>query len=122
MHILKDPSFFLTNHTVAPQGEELGLINLFSKSSCYWLDSSCISDGASLYDDHATGAALGTKSIRNFTWRVGGSPGKSSGKTSNKSRMIVKCDLPWTSGGILRGIEALITPWICCRMVDDRIV
>ncbi|GKC25221.1 hypothetical protein Tco_1027371, partial [Tanacetum coccineum] len=51
---MKDPSFFLTNKTGAPQGE-----------------------GA-----RATGAAPGIKSIWNSTWRTGGRPGRSSGKTS----------------------------------------
>nr|GFB09873.1 hypothetical protein [Tanacetum cinerariifolium] len=32
MHILNDPSFFLTNKTVAPQGEELGLMKPFRKA------------------------------------------------------------------------------------------
>nr|GEU46128.1 aspartate--tRNA ligase 2, cytoplasmic-like [Tanacetum cinerariifolium] len=48
MHILKDPSFFLTNKSEAPQGEKLGLINPLSKSSCNWLGNSYISDGANL--------------------------------------------------------------------------
>ncbi|GJZ78981.1 hypothetical protein Tco_0643818 [Tanacetum coccineum] len=50
---------------------------------------SCISDRGSLYGDRATGAALDTKSIQNSTCRVGGSPGKSSRKTSIKSHTIV---------------------------------
>ncbi|GJY23025.1 hypothetical protein Tco_0396683 [Tanacetum coccineum] len=33
MHIRNDPSFFLTNKTGAPQGEELGLIKPLSDSS-----------------------------------------------------------------------------------------
>nr|GFC75137.1 hypothetical protein [Tanacetum cinerariifolium] len=33
MQIRKDPSFFLTNRTGAPQGEELGLIKPLSDSS-----------------------------------------------------------------------------------------
>nr|GFB95920.1 hypothetical protein [Tanacetum cinerariifolium] len=33
MHIRNDPSFFLTNRTGAPQGEELGLIKPLSDSS-----------------------------------------------------------------------------------------
>ncbi|GKA86701.1 hypothetical protein Tco_0808412 [Tanacetum coccineum] len=88
MHILKDPSFFLTNRTGAPQGEQLGLINHLSASSCSLLDSSCIFDGASIYGAHATGAALGTKSIWNLTCLAGESPGKSSGKTSGKFQSI----------------------------------
>ncbi|GKF05017.1 hypothetical protein Tco_0035685 [Tanacetum coccineum] len=42
MHILNDPSFFLTNKTGAPQGEELGLMNPLSESSCNCSDSSFI--------------------------------------------------------------------------------
>ncbi|GKG25592.1 hypothetical protein Tco_0398738 [Tanacetum coccineum] len=34
MHILNDPSFFLINKTRAPQGEEQGLMNPLSESSC----------------------------------------------------------------------------------------
>ncbi|GKA10464.1 hypothetical protein Tco_0689897, partial [Tanacetum coccineum] len=49
--------------TGAPQGEELGLVNNLSASSYNWVDNSCIFDGASLYGDHATDAASGTKSI-----------------------------------------------------------
>ncbi|GJS32553.1 hypothetical protein Tco_0530935 [Tanacetum coccineum] len=52
------------------------------------VDSSCISDGASLYGDRATGPALGTKSIKNSTCRVSESPGKSSEKTYGKSLTI----------------------------------
>ncbi|GKF98355.1 hypothetical protein Tco_0297138 [Tanacetum coccineum] len=88
MRILNDPSFFLTNKTGAPQGEVLGLTNPLSESSCSFIDSSCISDGANRYGDRATGAAPRTKSNWNSTCRVGGSHGKSSGKTSGKSHMI----------------------------------
>ncbi|GJS64497.1 hypothetical protein Tco_0679061 [Tanacetum coccineum] len=57
-----DPQKWITVlHT--PQGEELGLMNPLSASSYNWVDNSCISDGASLYGDHATDAASGTKSI-----------------------------------------------------------
>ncbi|GKE00378.1 hypothetical protein Tco_1388361, partial [Tanacetum coccineum] len=85
---MKDPSFFMTNKTRAPQGEELGLVNPLSEISYNWVDNSCISDRASLYVDRATGATPGTKSIRNLTFRAGGSPGKSSRKTYGKSRTI----------------------------------
>nr|GEV02386.1 ubiquitin hydrolase [Tanacetum cinerariifolium] len=54
---LKDPSFFLTNRTGAPQGEELGLMKPLSVSSCSGSASSFISDGANLYGARATGAA-----------------------------------------------------------------
>nr|GFC79694.1 hypothetical protein HannXRQ_Chr14g0442131 [Tanacetum cinerariifolium] len=57
MHIWKDLSFFLTNRTGAPQGEELGLMKPLSVSSCSFSASSFISDGANLYGARATGAA-----------------------------------------------------------------
>ncbi|GJR21118.1 hypothetical protein Tco_0969645 [Tanacetum coccineum] len=72
MHILNDPSFFLTNKTGAPQGEELGLMNPLSESSCNCSDNSFILDGANRYGARATGAAPGTKSIWNSTGRAGG--------------------------------------------------
>ncbi|GJS89364.1 hypothetical protein Tco_0772000 [Tanacetum coccineum] len=46
MHIQNDPSFFLTNKTGAPQGEELGLINPLSDSSFSCSDNSFILEGA----------------------------------------------------------------------------
>nr|GEY99638.1 putative reverse transcriptase domain-containing protein [Tanacetum cinerariifolium] len=55
--VKKDPSFFLTNMTGAPQGEELGLIKPLSISSCSCSTSSFISDGANLYGAHATSVA-----------------------------------------------------------------
>ncbi|GJY32144.1 hypothetical protein Tco_0415639, partial [Tanacetum coccineum] len=76
MHIRKDPSFFFTNRTGAPQGEELGLMKPLSVSSCSCFVSSFILDGANLYGARATGVAPGTKSILNSTCRVGGIPGK----------------------------------------------
>ncbi|GKC47697.1 hypothetical protein Tco_1065419 [Tanacetum coccineum] len=57
MHIRKDPSFFFTNRTEAPQGEELGLMKPLSVSSCSCSASSFISDGANLYGARATGVA-----------------------------------------------------------------
>ncbi|GKG26886.1 hypothetical protein Tco_0402589, partial [Tanacetum coccineum] len=88
MHIMNDPSFFLTNKTGAPQGEELGLLNPLSKRSCSCSDNSFISDGANRYGARATGAAPGIKSIWNSTSRVGGRPCKSLGNTSGKSLTI----------------------------------
>ncbi|KAJ0533204.1 hypothetical protein Hanom_Chr00s000001g01596571 [Helianthus anomalus] len=63
MHILNVPSFFFTNSTGAPQGEELGRIKPFSKSSCSCFDSSSNSDGARRYGARAMGAAPGASSI-----------------------------------------------------------
>ncbi|GKC85825.1 hypothetical protein Tco_1141542 [Tanacetum coccineum] len=88
MHILNDPSFFLTNKTGAPQGEELGLMKPLSESSCSCSDNSFILDGASRYGARAIGAAPGIKSIWNSTNRAGGRLGKSSGNTSGKYQMI----------------------------------
>ncbi|GKE38427.1 hypothetical protein Tco_1461832, partial [Tanacetum coccineum] len=88
MHILNDPSFFLTNKTGAPQVEELGLMNPLSESSCNCSDNSFISDGANRYGARATGTTPGIKSIWNSTGRAGGRPGKSSGNTLGKSQTI----------------------------------
>ncbi|GKD86278.1 hypothetical protein Tco_1357432, partial [Tanacetum coccineum] len=74
--------------TGAPQGEELGLMNPFSESSCNCSDSSFISDGANRYGARATGAGPGIKSIWNSTGQAGERPGKSSGNTSGKSRTM----------------------------------
>nr|GFC32717.1 hypothetical protein [Tanacetum cinerariifolium] len=82
MHILNDQSFFLTNETGAPQGEELGLMKPLSKSSCNCFDNSFISDEANRYGAQATGVAPGIKSIWYSTGRAGGRPGKSLGKNS----------------------------------------
>ncbi|MFS7950496.1 hypothetical protein Hanom_Chr07g00583961 [Helianthus anomalus] len=81
MHIRNDPSFFLMKRTGAPQGEVLGRINPFSSNSWSWLDNSLISDGASRYGALATGLAPGIRSIRKSISRLGGNPGRSSGKT-----------------------------------------
>nr|GFB37785.1 hypothetical protein [Tanacetum cinerariifolium] len=50
------------------------------------IPNSFISDGANRYGARATGAAPGTKSIRNSTCRVGGIPSMSSGKTLRNSQ------------------------------------
>ena len=84
MHIRKDPSFFFTNKTGAPQGEKLGLMKPLLSSSFSWLDNSCISAGARRYGDLVIGVAPGIKSILNSTWHSGGIPGRSSGKISGK--------------------------------------
>nr|GFC04615.1 hypothetical protein [Tanacetum cinerariifolium] len=88
MHILNEPSFFFTNKTGAPQGEERGLMKPLSESSCSCSDNSFISDGAKRYGAQATGAAPGIRSIWNSTGRAGGRPGKFSGNTLGKSWTI----------------------------------
>nr|GFB56302.1 hypothetical protein [Tanacetum cinerariifolium] len=88
MHILNEPSFFLTNKTRAPQGKELGVMKPLSKSSCSCFNNSFISDGAKQYGARATGAAPRIRSIWNSIGRAGGRPGKFSGNTSGKSWTI----------------------------------
>ncbi|GJY35349.1 hypothetical protein Tco_0420727 [Tanacetum coccineum] len=90
MHILNDPSFFLTNKTEAPQGEELGLMNPLLESSCNCSDNSFILDGANRYDARAMGTAPRIKSIWNSTGRAGGRPGKSREILLENSRTIVR--------------------------------
>ncbi|GKF37552.1 hypothetical protein Tco_0114310 [Tanacetum coccineum] len=75
MHIRNDLSFFLTNNTGAPYGDELGRINLFPDNSCNWSANSFSSDGANRYGARATGAVPSISSILNSTCRGGGSPG-----------------------------------------------
>ncbi|GKC52645.1 hypothetical protein Tco_1075390, partial [Tanacetum coccineum] len=88
MHILNDPSFFLTNKTGTPQGEELGLMKPLSEISYSCSNNSFILDGTNRYGARATGAATGIKSIWNSTGRAGGRPDKSSKNTSRKSQTI----------------------------------
>ncbi|GJS06936.1 hypothetical protein Tco_0363732, partial [Tanacetum coccineum] len=88
MYILNDPSFFLTNKTMTPQGDELCLMNPLSEISCNCSDNSFISDGANRYGARATGTAPRIKSIWNSTGQARGRPGKSSGNISGKSQTI----------------------------------
>ncbi|GKF64383.1 hypothetical protein Tco_0187831, partial [Tanacetum coccineum] len=88
MHILNDPSFFLTNKIEAPQGEKLGLMKPLSEISCSCFDNSFILEGVNRYGARATGAAPRIKLIWNSTGRAGGRPDKSSGNSSKKSQMI----------------------------------
>ena len=48
MHIRKEPSFFVTNNTGAPYGEELGSIRPFFSNSVTWFSTSASSTGLSL--------------------------------------------------------------------------
>nr|GFB65611.1 hypothetical protein [Tanacetum cinerariifolium] len=81
-------SFFLTNKTGAPQGEELGLMKPSSESFYSCSDNSFISDEAKRYGAWATGAAPGIRSIWNSTGRAGGRPSKFSGNTLGKTWTI----------------------------------
>ncbi|GJU29043.1 hypothetical protein Tco_1172632 [Tanacetum coccineum] len=61
MHIRNDPSFFLTNKTGAPQGEELGLIKPLSDSSFSCSDNSLSWYGAIDMVARANRCSKGTK-------------------------------------------------------------
>ncbi|KAJ0615098.1 hypothetical protein HanIR_Chr02g0070121 [Helianthus annuus] len=61
MHIRIDPSFFLTNNTGAPHGDELGCIKPFSSRSSNCFFSSCISISASRYGSLPIGAVPGMR-------------------------------------------------------------
>nr|GEW60255.1 hypothetical protein [Tanacetum cinerariifolium] len=74
MHIWNDPSFFITNNTRAPHGDELSRIKPFSDNSFSCSDNSFVLDGDTRYGTRAIGAAPGIRSIRNSTCLGGGSP------------------------------------------------
>nr|GEV42399.1 reverse transcriptase [Tanacetum cinerariifolium] len=61
MHIRNDPSFFFTNNTKAPYGDELGRIKPFSDNSFTCSDNSFISDDAKRYGARATGSRVYSK-------------------------------------------------------------
>lgn len=63
MHILSDPSFFLTNKTGAPYGDLLGLMKPFSTNSLSWLFNSSYSLGDILYIGLLGGVDPGSISI-----------------------------------------------------------
>src|SRR3954469_14795422 len=86
MHILSVPSFFVTNRTGQPHGDELGRMKPFSNKASSWILSSANSCGAILYGRLETGAVPGIRSTMNSTHLSGGMPDSSSGKTSGKSR------------------------------------
>src|SRR3954470_18314227 len=86
MHILSVPSFFVTNRTGQPHGDELGRMKPFSNKSSSWVLSSANSRGAILYGRLEIGTVPGTRSTMNSTHLSGGTPGSSSGKTFGKSR------------------------------------
>src|SRR3954470_10077627 len=86
MHILSVPSFFVTNRTGQPHGDELGRMKPFANKASSWTFSSPNSHGAILYGRLEIGAVPGARSTMNSTHLSGGMPGSSSGKTSGKSR------------------------------------
>src|SRR3954464_12186620 len=86
MHILSVPSFFVTNRTGQPLGDELGRMKPFANEASSWVFSSANSCGAILYGRLEIGVVSGIRSTMNSTHLSGGMPGSSSGKTSGKSR------------------------------------
>src|ERR1041385_3963874 len=86
MHILSVPSFFFTNRTGQPHGDELGWMKPFANEASSWVFSSANSGGAILYGRLEIGVVPGIRSTMNSTHLSGGIPGSSSGKTSGNSR------------------------------------
>src|SRR3954465_5395106 len=86
MHILSVPSFFVTNRTGQPHGDELGRMKPFANETSIWVFSAANSCGGILYGRLEIGAVHGLRSTMNSTALSGGIPGNSSGKTSGKSR------------------------------------
>src|SRR5262249_4571893 len=93
MQSRRDPSFFFTNKTGAPQGEVLGLMNPWSNNSCNYSFSSLSSAGAILYGGKEIGAVPATTSIQNSISLSGGNPSNSSGKTSKNSLTTGTCSI-----------------------------
>src|SRR3954468_13073072 len=88
MHILSVPSFFVTNRTGQPHGDELGQMKTFANEASSWVFSSANSCGAILYGRLEIGVGPGMRSTMNSTHLSGGIPDSSSGKTSGKSQTI----------------------------------
>src|SRR3954471_3098359 len=86
MHILSVPSFFVTNRTGQPHGDELGQMKPFANEASSWVFSSANSCGAILYGRLEIGVVPGIRSTMNSTHLLGGMPDNSSRKTSGKSR------------------------------------
>src|SRR3954463_11177409 len=80
------PSFFVTNRTGHPHGDELGRMKPFSYKASSWILSSANSCGAILYGRLEIADVPGIRSTMNSTHLSGGIPDNSSGKTSGKSR------------------------------------
>src|SRR3954464_9334920 len=72
MHILSVPSFFVTNRTGQPHGDELGRMKPFANKASSWILSSANSCGAILYRRLEIGAVPGIRSTMNSTHLLGG--------------------------------------------------
>src|SRR3954469_11687137 len=86
MHILSVPSFFVTNRTGQPHGDEPGRMKPFDNETSSWALSSANSCGSILYGRIKIGVVPGLRSTMNSTHLSGGIPGSPSGKTSGKSQ------------------------------------
>src|SRR3954464_4506543 len=72
MHILSIPSFFITNRTGQPHGDELGRTKPLSNNASSWVLSSANSCGAILYGRLEIGAVPGRRSTMISTALSGG--------------------------------------------------
>nr|GFB62168.1 hypothetical protein [Tanacetum cinerariifolium] len=124
MHILNESSFFLTNKTGAPQGEELGLMKPLSESSCSYSDNSFISDGAKRYGARATGATPRIRSIWNSTGRAGDRPSKFSRNTSGKSWTIASniSSIGVASAPAIAGIVSYFVVFVTLHGAQARVI
>ena len=94
MHILREPSFFLTNKTIAPQSETLGQIKTLSNRSFSCSFNSFNSIGVILYGNIEIGQVSGMMSMPKSISLSGGTQGRSSRKTSRNSLTIGVIDIP----------------------------
>src|SRR3954463_13297123 len=69
------PSFFVTNRTGHPHGDELGRMKPLSNKASSWVLSSANSIGAILYGRLEIGLVPGIRSTMNSTRLSGGLPG-----------------------------------------------
>src|SRR3954465_13173039 len=106
MHILSVPSFFVTNRTGKPHGDELGRMTPFANEASSWVFSSTNSCGAILYGRLEIGTVPGIRSTMNSTHLSGGTPDNTSGKTSEKSRTT------GISSRLVRGSTFKVFIWI----------
>ncbi|GJS42130.1 hypothetical protein Tco_0567173 [Tanacetum coccineum] len=96
------------NRTGAPQGEELGLMNPLSVSSCSCSASSFISDGANLYGARCTGAALGYQIVLNSLSSVGWYTGQVLGKKLQENSLTIGTS---SRDRVLCVSVGLLRPW-----------
>jgi hypothetical protein len=110
MHIPCDPSFFCTNRTGAPQGEEFERMYLASCNSVNCFLSSFNSSIDILYDRLGVGVVPGKRSMTNLTSLSCGIPGNSSERHPEKSltaRMLSPSNFPFTKN--VASLVAVVT-------------